>query len=95
MTTSLMLRLFVKEKQKKAPTDHNGGKGFDYYSRHQSIFDYSEPSKIETKLDPKKMQRNYSVDLTTVRQLNKIVFNSTKLTKHSDSFDPSKFYPHN
>ena len=89
--------MFIKEKHKKVAADLNKisseGKGFDYYSRHQSIFDYSEPTKIETKVDPKKIQRNYSIDLTTVRQLNKIVFNSTQYTKHCESID-SQSYPY-
>ena len=99
LTTNMWIKLFANENQKtadnmdhhfkKSSDDKHNENSFTYYSRHDSIFEYTETPKIEFK----KIERNRSLDLKTISEMKKLVFGSTKHTNH-DERTSTTIYPY-
>ena len=97
-----MFKMFIREKKSDSLEKHymsssagsDNQRDYNYYSRHHSIFEYTEIPQIpqiESNKNNKKLQRNYSLDLKTIKHLNKLVYGSTKLTNHSEKKESSVF----
>ena len=61
---------------------------YDFYSRHQSIFNYTEIPPLpqsDNKSLKNNSNKNLGLDLNTIKQMKKLISGSTQYTSHSDT----------